>query len=109
MDFPVSFAGADNSARDHLARIAKKPVTFSTICRASSSVMLRPVRGCHTLRVRWIKLSLAAWDRFTKTSRPASRRSVLLVFGLGLPPMALDLRNLHLERPHRRDRRLSPR
>jgi predicted ATPase len=45
-------------------RQSYEPVTFSTICRASSSLMLRPVRGCQTLRVRWIKLSLAAWNRF---------------------------------------------
>ena len=41
-----------------------------------------------------------------KTSRPAPRRSVLLVSRLGIPPMTLrPLRDLHLGRPHRRDRR----
>ena len=39
-----------------------------------------------------------------KTSRPASRRSVLLASGLGFAPMTLDLRDLHLVRPHSRDR-----
>src|SRR6516165_1461137 len=41
----------------------------------------------------------------SKTSRPASRRSVPLASDLGLTPMTLGLRDLHLERPHRRDRR----
>ena len=41
-----------------------------------------------------------------KTSRSASRRSVLLASGLGIPPMTLDLSDLHLGRPHRRDRRI---
>jgi hypothetical protein len=36
----ASFADAGISARDHSARMAKKPVTFSLICRASSSVAL---------------------------------------------------------------------
>jgi hypothetical protein len=40
-----------------------------------------------------------------KTSRAASNRFVLPVSGLGLPPMTFDLRDLHLERPNRRDRR----
>src|SRR5215469_4517699 len=41
----------------------------------------------------------------SKTSRPVSRRSVPLASDLGLTPMTLGLRDLHLERPHRRDRR----
>ena len=54
------------SARDHSARTAKKPVTFSVICRASSRLRSRPMRGCQTWRVRSIRLSFAACDGFTE-------------------------------------------
>lgn len=40
-----------------------------------------------------------------KTSRPASRRSVPLVSGLGIPPITLDLDGDLSRRPHPRDRR----
>ena len=40
---PVSFGGDVRSpARDHSARMAKKPVTFAAICRASSSAEVTP-------------------------------------------------------------------
>jgi hypothetical protein len=35
------------SARDHSARMVKKPVTFSAICRASSGLSSRQQRRCH--------------------------------------------------------------
>ena len=38
------FAEDGVSARDHSARITKKPVTFSAICRASSLFRARPKR-----------------------------------------------------------------
>jgi hypothetical protein len=70
-----SFAGIGLATRDHSARIAKKPVTFSAICRASSSVRLRPMRGCQTLQVCSISLLLAACDGFIED------------FTLGLSPL----------------------
>ena len=48
----VSFAGTGISARDHSVRMAKKPVMFSTICRASSRLRSRPRRGFQISRVR---------------------------------------------------------
>src|SRR6266542_1296817 len=62
----VSLAGTGNSARDHSARMAKKPLTFSAICLASSRLRSRPRRGCQTWRVRSIRLSFAECDGFTE-------------------------------------------
>jgi hypothetical protein len=56
----ASLPEAGLAVRDHSARMAKKPVTFSAICRASSSVRLRSMRDCQTLRVCFIRL----FDRF---------------------------------------------
>src|SRR5262249_663018 len=50
------------SARDHSARMVKKPVTFSTICLASSRLKSRPSRRHQTWRVRSIRLSLVLCD-----------------------------------------------
>src|SRR3984893_7330757 len=102
----VSFAGTGISARDHSASMAKKPMTFSTICRASSRLRSRPRRGFQTSRVRSITLSFAACDGFTED------------FTVGFGPFrasGLRLRHptdnlgplchVHLWRPHPRDHR----
>jgi hypothetical protein len=47
-------------------RMVKKPVAFSTICRASSRLRSRPNRGFQTSRVRLIRLSFAACSGFTE-------------------------------------------
>ena len=55
--------GAGYSLRDHSSKTEKKPATPVVICRASSSLSLRPRRGCQTPRVRptisFLKLSFA--------------------------------------------------
>ena len=61
-------------------------------------------RGCaRSVHLSGCRLLRAMFS--PKTSRAVPRRSVLLASGLGFPPMTLDLRDLHLGRPHRRDRR----
>src|SRR5262249_9975972 len=69
---------------DH-CRMEKNPVTFSTICRASSRVSSRPRHGCHSAVVRSTRLSLAALDGFTEdlTAGSAPLRAS------GLMPMCL--------------------
>lgn len=57
-------AGVAISARDHSARIEKRPVALSAICQASSSVRSRLVRARQNWRVRPIRLSLAACAGF---------------------------------------------
>jgi hypothetical protein len=101
---PASFARERHSALDHSVSSAKNPMTFSVICRRSSRLRSRPMRGCQIWRVRSIRLSFAACDGFNENLTGGSTPPMLLVSGLGFPPMTLDRCDLHLVRPHRRDR-----
>src|SRR6516162_500278 len=83
---------AHRSAFDHSARTAKKPVTFSAICRASSQLTSRPRRERQSLRVGSIRLSFAAGDGFIRRPHGRIVAAVLLASGLGFPPMTLDLK-----------------
>ena len=53
----LSLAGFARSDRDQSSSTAKKPDTFSTICRASSQLRSRPRRGCQNRQVRAIHSS----------------------------------------------------
>jgi hypothetical protein len=88
----VSFAGTGISTRDHSASIAKKPVTFSTIWRASSrSGYARAVASrLHASGRSDCRLLRAVVS--PTTSRPASRRTVPLASGFGIRPINLGPR-----------------
>src|SRR5262249_50819058 len=79
--------------------------TFSAICRAPSRLRSRASRGCQTRRVRLIRLSFAACDGFTEDLTAGF--SPLRAPGLRSRTPTDDAgpwRDLHLGRPHRRDR-----
>ena len=89
-----SLAAAGLSARDHSASMPKKPVTLRMIWRASSWVRSRPMRGCQTCPLRAKLLAsvivVCGVETFHRRPHGRFRRSVLLVSGLGFPPMTLD-------------------
>src|SRR6185503_18220293 len=58
----------------HSNKSVKKPLTFSSIARASSSDSRCPLRGCQTSSVRSIKLSS---DFFIRNHRTLQRRPEL--------------------------------
>jgi hypothetical protein len=55
-----------------------------------------PNLAAHRIR-SFFRLSFAARNDFTETSQAVPRRSVLLVSGLGIPPMTLDPKDLLLQ------------
>ena len=91
---PASFAGAGISARDHSARTREEAGDVLGDLPGVLAAEITPEARLPDLRVRDPVDSDCRLLRAMvspKTSRSASRRSVLLASGLGIPPMTLDL------------------